>query len=161
MLLDATSGDADGLNITLLRHVHWGYWGPQDVPDGSLTDFAAATERLTERICEIAAIRDGDAVLDVGCGFGGTISSLNERYSGLSLTGLNIDSRQIAVAKGRTAAAPGNRVEFVMGDACRMPFADASFNVLLAVECIFHFASRERFFDEARRVLSRRTDGCA
>jgi hypothetical protein len=34
-----------------------------------------------------------------------------------------------------------------------MPFADASFDKVLAVECIFHFPSRERFFAEARRVL--------
>jgi len=35
-----------------------------------------------------------------------------------------------------------------------MPFEDNSFDVVLAVECIFHFPSRERFFQEARRVLT-------
>jgi len=34
-----------------------------------------------------------------------------------------------------------------------MPFDDNSFDVVLAVECIFHFPSREKFFQEAIRVL--------
>ena len=34
-----------------------------------------------------------------------------------------------------------------------MPFPDASVDVVLAVECIFHFPSRAAFFQEARRVL--------
>lgn len=47
----------------------------------------------------------------------------------------------------------GNRSRFVQGDACQIPFADNTFDVVLAVECIFHFPSRLRFFREARRVL--------
>jgi cyclopropane fatty-acyl-phospholipid synthase-like methyltransferase len=33
--------------------------------------------------------------VDVGCGFGGTIASLNEHFSDLQLTGVNIDLRQL------------------------------------------------------------------
>ena len=44
-------------------------------------------------------------------------------------------------------------MEFREGDACQLPFADNSFDRVLAVECIFHFPSRERFFQEAFRVL--------
>src|SRR5438034_5931485 len=38
-------------------------------------------------------------------------------------------------------------------DACALPFPDASFDRVLAVECIFHFPSRLRFLKEAARVL--------
>jgi SAM-dependent methyltransferase len=48
-------------------------------------------------------------------------------------------------------------VTFVQGDACALPFGDGEFDVVMAVECIFHFPSRRRFFKEARRVL--RTGG--
>jgi ubiquinone/menaquinone biosynthesis C-methylase UbiE len=44
-------------------------------------------------------------------------------------------------------------VRFVQGDACAMPFGDGDFDVVMAVECVFHFPSRKRFFAEARRVL--------
>jgi cyclopropane fatty-acyl-phospholipid synthase-like methyltransferase len=34
-----------------------------------------------------------------------------------------------------------------------MDFANASFDRILAVECIFHFASRKLFFEQVRRLL--------
>ena len=46
-------------------------------------------------MCDVAEIRDGMRIIDVGCGFGGTIASLNERFSELELVGVNIDSRQL------------------------------------------------------------------
>lgn len=153
MLFAALERGAPGLSATFGHHVHWGYWGPSDRPDGSLADFALAAERLTRRLCDIAAVGDGDHVLDAGCGLGGTIASLNERFRDLTLVGLNIDPRQVARASESVRPRRGNRIAFQVGDACRMPFPDASFDKVLAVECIFHFPSRERFFAEARRVL--------
>lgn len=153
VLLRALERGNDALETTFGHHVHFGYWGPQDRPDGTLTDFAAAAERLTQHMCDVAGVRDGARVLDVGCGLGGTIDSLNKRFSGVSLTGLNIDPRQIERAKARVRPREGNEIEFVVGDACSLPFPDASFDVVLAVECIFHFPSRQRFLAEARRVL--------
>jgi ubiquinone/menaquinone biosynthesis C-methylase UbiE len=71
----------------------------------------------------------------------------------MHLTGLNIDPRQLAAAEAQTTAANGNEIVWVEGDACRLPFEDNSFDSVLAVECIFHFPSRERFLAEAARVL--------
>jgi ubiquinone/menaquinone biosynthesis C-methylase UbiE len=153
MLFEALKRQRPGLSATFGHHVHWGYWGPSDKPDGTMEDFAAAAERLTRYLLDIAGVRDGQRVLDAGCGLGGTIASLNERHSGVVLTGLNIDPRQVEHARERVAARPGNEVSFCVGDACNMPLPSASFDHVLAVECIFHFPDRKRFFAEARRVL--------
>jgi SAM-dependent methyltransferase len=71
----------------------------------------------------------------VGCGFGGTVAQLNEDHSGLDLVGVNIDARQIARAVA-TVQPPGPRatytIAFLVGDACELPFADGSFDTLLA-----------------------------
>ncbi|MGB3240160.1 MAG: methyltransferase domain-containing protein [Geitlerinemataceae cyanobacterium] len=135
------------------RHVHWGYWENPNAADGSDEDFALAAEHLAQRVCDAAQIADGLRVLDCGCGFGGTIASLNERFSGMEFVGLNIDPRQLDRAREQVQPQNGNSIEFVEGDACQLPFPDNSFDVVLAVECIFHFPSRQRFFQEARRVL--------
>ena len=105
--------------------MHWGYW---ENP---------------------AKIEDTLAVLDVGCGFGGTLTSLQTKWQGLNLTGLNIDARQLEVAKKHVPNAT-----FIEGDACALPFKEALFDRVLAVECIFHFPSRLKFFQEAARVLN-------
>jgi len=135
------------------QHVHWGYWPNPSQADGSVEDFALASERLCQRMYTAAGVKENDRVLDAGCGFGGTIASLNEHFQNLHLTGLNIDSRQLARASQEVKPLDHNQIVFVEGDACQMPFADASMDVVLAVECIFHFPSRADFFREARRVL--------
>ena len=134
-------------------HVHWGYWGNPATADGSVADFAQAAEELSRRVCDAAKLKDGMRILEVGCGFGGNLASLCDRFSNLELVGLNIDDRQLARARELVQPRNNNKVEFVCADACEIPFADSSFDAVIAVECIFHFPSRDRFFKEAQRVL--------
>jgi ubiquinone/menaquinone biosynthesis C-methylase UbiE len=145
-------GDAETLQA-FGRHVHWGYWENPKTADGTVSDFAAAAEQLCRRVCDAGEVKDGIRLLDAGCGFGGTVASLNERFSNMALVGINIDDRQLTRARAEVQPVHSNSIEFVQGDACQLPFDDASFDVVLAVECIFHFPSRERFFQEAKRVL--------
>ena len=137
------------------RHLHWGFWEDPETADGTVEDFACAADRLCDRLLAAASITAGHAVLDAGCGIGGTLANLNETLAAVSLHGINIDERQAARAAAVVLPRPGNAVHFVHGDACRLPFATAAFDRVLAVECIFHFPSRRQFFGEARRVLRR------
>jgi cyclopropane fatty-acyl-phospholipid synthase-like methyltransferase len=135
------------------RHAHWGYWPRPDEADGSPEDYAAAAERLCRKVCAAAGIRDGMRVLDVGCGIGGTLASLNERFRHLDLVGVNLDARQLLQAEEVVRPGNGNRVRFVEADACRLPFGPGEFDAVLAVECIFHFDSRPAFLAGAARSL--------
>lgn len=146
------AGDADVAHA-FGRYIHWGYWDHPDRADGSLRDFDQAEERMSQRVCLAAKVQSGQRILDVGCGFGGTLLSLNQHLSDVNLFGLNIDARQLTHARGQLIPRPGNRIELIAGDACRMPFGDAQFDVILCVEAIFHFPGRDRFFAEVRRVL--------
>lgn len=135
------------------RHVHWGYWEKPEEAQRTTEDFSQAAETLCRMICDAAGVGNYLRICDVGCGFGGTIASLNERFSSLELVGVNIDRRQLQRARQKIKAAPQNKIEFVNGDACHLPFEDNSFDVVLAVECIFHFPDRALFFKEASRIL--------
>jgi SAM-dependent methyltransferase len=145
--------DSDLVQIFGTRHVHWGYYADPATTDDSAAGLCVAAEALTERLVGMAAIKTGDRILDAGCGFGGTTAFINERYERVEVTGLNIDARQVARARELVSARAGNRIDFVEGDACAMPLPDRHFDAVLAVECIFHYPSRRRFFDEVRRVL--------
>ncbi len=135
------------------RFVHLGHWdeppAPGAPPPGA---FARAQERLHARLLALAEVGPGQHVLDVGCGFGGTLEALNTTGSGMQLTGLNIDPRQLEICRG-IAPQNGNRLAWIAADACHLPFADASFDRVLCIEAMFHFASRRAFFAEAARVL--------
>ncbi len=146
------SGDAE-FEETFRRHLHFGYWEDPDNAYEDRDESIFAMERFCQRILTLAEIEAGQDVLDVGCGLGGTLACIDERFSPVRLTGLNIDARQLEVARQRVTPHPGNRIDWVVGDACAMPFPDASFDRVTAVECIFHFPSRLAFFQHARRVL--------
>ncbi|MGZ8184883.1 MAG: methyltransferase domain-containing protein [Methylobacter sp.] len=135
------------------RHVHWGYWENPGSAALTTADFEQATENLSKEICLAGKIQNGLKVLDAGCGFGGTIAHINEHYAGMELTGLNIDERQLQRARETVIPLADNTIQFQQGNACALPFPDQSFDVVLAVECIFHFPDRKQFFKEAYRVL--------
>jgi len=135
------------------NQVHWGYWEDPSAAEGTRADYTAAMQTMDRVLLKAGNVADGQRLLDVGCGFGGTIQSINAGHSDMYLTGLNIDPRQLAAADAQTRATNGNYVDWVEGDACQLPFEDNSFDRVLAVECIFHFPSRERFLAEAARVL--------
>ncbi|WP_102145024.1 class I SAM-dependent methyltransferase [Mycobacterium hubeiense] len=133
--------------------VHWGYWENPKTADGTRADYVAAMERMNVELFKAGKVADGQKLLDAGCGFGGTIQQINATHSNMDLTGLNIDARQLAAAEAQIKATNGNKIGWVEADACQLPFEDNSFDRVLAVECIFHFPSREKFLAEAARVL--------
>ncbi len=139
--------DADGAG----RFNHLGHWDdPDDDPLG--TPRPEAQQRMNDVIVEMAGVRDGARVLDVGCGFGGTLAAVERRYDGVDLTGLDVDWRQLAIAS-RLGARAGNTLTWVNGDGCQLPFADQSFDHMTSIEAMWHFPSRSAFLGEAARVL--------
>ncbi|WP_241834923.1 class I SAM-dependent methyltransferase [Pseudofrankia asymbiotica] len=128
------------------RHIHWGLWTRLRGTGIRGRGVVAAQERLDDTVAGGALISDGMAVLDVGCGFGGTLGRLSERLPATRLVGVNIDHRQL------TRALP-TRAHLICADGCALPLPSAAFDAVLAVECIFHFPSRLAFLEEAQRVL--------
>lgn len=137
------------------NHVHWGYWHEPEKAELSLPSFLTAADQLSEQHFDTAAITDGLKILDTGCGFGGSLALLNQSHQNLELHGVNIDPRQIERARQNVVPrlGSGNKIEFKVCDACALDFPDASFDVVFAIECIFHFPSRLDYFKEAFRVL--------
>ena len=68
---------------------------------------------------------DGCRVLDVGCGFGGTLDHIRCRNRDCRLVGLNIDLRQLQWA--RRVVGGNDRghdpISLVTGDGCSLPVA--------------------------------------
>mgnify|MGYP002621456916 CR=1 FL=1 len=151
-LLQRLANDDARAAAAFSRHVHWGYW--PDPPQGTCSpeEYGEAAERLCQVLCEVAGIRNGLRIVDVGCGFGGTIASLNERFGELELVGVNIDERQLQRAVEMIKPRGSNCIEWLQADAARIPLEDASSDVVLAVESVFHF-DRAAFMVEAGRLL--------
>jgi SAM-dependent methyltransferase len=136
------------------RFVHLGHWpSPPDVRELAQSQaFEQAQARLNELLIGWASLADGQAVLDVGCGLGGTLDVINQRHSNMRLYGVNIDARQLAVCE-QLQTANGNRLVWQQANACELPFPNASLDRIICLEAMFHFPSRKQFLQEVNRVL--------
>jgi len=112
-------------------------------------DYPAVAKFLTsagEAVVRAAGVTAQDTVLDVACG-DGNAARIAAR-TGARVTGLDITPELLAVA---AAAAPD--VRWVHGDAEALPFADASFDVVLSVFGCMFAARHEVAARELLRVL--------
>lgn len=96
-----------------------------------------------------AGVEPGDRVLDVACGTGIVARELVAgRAPRVQLVGLDIAPGMLAVAGARADWA-----EWRLGDACAMPFDDASFDRVICQFGLMFFADRVAAIAEMRRVL--------
>jgi ubiquinone/menaquinone biosynthesis C-methylase UbiE len=89
-----------------------------------------------------------DEVLDVACGPGRLSLDLAGHVK--SVTGLDLTPGMLDQA--RAAAGGQGNVRFVEGDAAAMPFADASFSVVISSAAFHHFEAPDRVLAEMVRV---------
>lgn len=93
----------------------------------------------------------GARVLEVGSGRGGGAAWLARYHQPESLVGLDFSAQAIAFSRRRHAGIAG--LEFTEGDAMRLPFADASFDVVVNVESSHCYGDMAQFVREVARVL--------
>ena len=93
------------------------------------------------RFLSLLDLRDGDRVLDLGVGTGTLAIWLKERRPGASVVGLDPDPDILQIARRKVRDA-GVDVELVEGFADRMPFDQASFDVVVST-LVFHHLSGE------------------
>jgi SAM-dependent methyltransferase len=152
-LLSRLQEDDVVAKAALGEHVHWGFWEDPNTRSADPLAYHRAAEAMVERVVRHASITDGTRVLDVGCGLGGTLRYLNEKYRDCTFVGINIDERQLKVARRNVTPKNGNTVTFLYGDACALDFPAESFDVILCVESIFHFPDRKKFIEGCAHIL--------
>ncbi|MCF8259376.1 MAG: methyltransferase domain-containing protein [Melioribacteraceae bacterium] len=152
-LISSFNQNDEELKTAFNENVHWGYWIDPSKAVATAEDYSIAQKNLTLELLKSADIKEGFRIIDVACGFGGTISLLNENYSNLSIIGLNIDERQLQIARKNLKPKNGNKISFEKGDAINLPHEAEYFDLISTVEAIFHFRHRDLYFEEVKRVL--------
>jgi len=125
----------------------FGYW------DENTTTLAEAHWNLYRVLAEKADIRPTDKVLDAGCAAGGGAIYL-AKHIGCHVTGITLSTRQVQMA---ASFAKREKVQaktaFLKADYIQTPFKDNSFDVVWAVESLFHAHDKGAFVREAARLL--------
>jgi SAM-dependent methyltransferase len=108
--------------------------------------WSTSTRQFIPSLLEAAEVAEKMSILDVGCGPGYVSAAAAERDA--IPTGLDFSQEMIAIAQKMFP-----RIEFREGDAQNLPFAEASFDRVLANFALLHVANPERACAEACRVL--------
>ncbi len=123
------------------EHVHHGYWR------SGRESAAEAVEALADLVGERLAPRPGDALVDIGCGYGATAARFAGRL-GVAVTGLTLSAAQHRVAAARPGA-----LAFHLRDWLDNGLPDGAFDHGYAIESSEHMTDKPLFFAEAHRVL--------
>jgi 2-polyprenyl-3-methyl-5-hydroxy-6-metoxy-1,4-benzoquinol methylase len=94
---------------------------------------------VSEFICE--------SILDVGCGEGFVTEAVVAAEPDARVTGVDLDADAVGAAKRRCPGAA-----FEVGDVLALPFADASFDLVLCCEVLEHVEDPSRALRELCRV---------
>lgn len=100
-------------------------------------------------VFSLADLKPGERVLDIGCGDGNCTGPAAERTG--SAVGLDHDPAMLVAARARLREVDG--LAWVEGDATRLPFPDASFDVVIAITVLCFVRDRRAVIAEAHRVL--------
>jgi tocopherol O-methyltransferase len=125
------------------EHVHHGLWRTGREPSD------VAVRQLVEHLAGKIGLRPGDAVVDVGCGYGATARQLAAEF-GATVTGLTVSTAQHAHAVGVT---PGDNPAYLLRDWLENELPAESFDRAVAIESTEHMADKARVFAEMHRVL--------
>ncbi len=131
------------------KHVHQGYWTPEmDVKDLDL-----AQTRYLEELIKPMPIKEGDTILDLGCGNGGTSIWLTKKF-GCFVQAIDIVEESVNRARQAVKNAGLEHLIHVHHmDAMEMKFEVGTFDHVIAVESIYHIEDKERLFKKVQEVL--------
>jgi SAM-dependent methyltransferase len=128
---------------------------------GYPAELANVPERAVESFAGVAnpwvlgRLEPGERVLDLGSG-AGTDSLIAAQMVGTRgrVTGIDMTPEMLAKASAAAAAMGAANVEFVEADAERLPFADASFDVVVSNGVIDLIPDKDAVFAGLYRVLA-------
>jgi arsenite methyltransferase len=120
-----------------------------NVPDSAVESFAGVANPW-----QLGRLNAGERVLDLGSG-AGTDSLIAAQMVGEDghVTGIDMTPAMLAKARAAAAAMGLANVDFVEGEAERLPFPDATFDVVLSNGVIDLIPDKDAVFSELHRVL--------
>jgi len=120
------------------------------VPEGAAESFAGVANPFS-----LGRLAAGERVLDLGSGAGtDSLVAAQMVGDGGQVTGIDMTPEMLAKARAAAAAMDIRNVEFVEAEAERLPFPDASFDVVISNGVIDLIPDKDAVFEELFRVLA-------
>lgn len=108
--------------------------------------------RIAPLFIGFAGVRDGQRILDVGCGTGSLSRALLASGRTIDVVGVDPTASYLSFAR---EAIPAARVQFQLGAAEALPFANGTFDVVLSLLVLQDITNPDRALLEMARVTRR------
>jgi len=96
----------------------------------------------------------GKRVLEIGCGNGMQSMYLLKNYKPKHITGIDINTYSISIAKAEKENRQLECIEFYVDNAQQISnIADNSIDIVINIESAFHYPDKQKFLQEINRVL--------
>ena len=111
-------------------------------------------EQVNHAVFRLLALQDGMGLLEIGFGNGKLLDALMQRAENLTYTGIDISATMVSEAVRNNASfVAAGRAAFHLAAADAIPFPDATFDRVFAVNVIYFWPQPESALREIRRVL--------
>lgn len=154
----STSDVADYYNQTLVHYrqwwkldqafsLHYGLWF------NGTKSFKEALTNTNKTMAEAAGVKEGDRVLDAGCGVGGAAMFLASEFN-CNVDGITLSEKQVDFARqGVKRLGLGDLVTIKQMDYCNTDYPDNSFDIAWACESSSSAINTDDFANEMYRIL--------
>jgi len=113
-------------------------------------------ERTGRRTVELARLKPGENVLDVGCGSGASALPAAEQVGPQGqVLGVDLAERLLAIAGDKAASRGLGNIRFETGDMTSLGFPDGHFDAVICVFAIFFVPDMVRQVRELWRMVRR------
>lgn len=132
-------------------HIHHGFYELSD-KKAKTTD-PLPEEMLLAKLCALLELKPNQTLLDVGCGMGGSAFYIAKHYKSRVL-GITLSQQQINIVKKEQEENKIKNVSFKIEDAHTLTsIANESFDIVWSLESAEQFYDKNKFMDEAFRIL--------
>lgn len=129
------------------RSVHFGYY------DQKVKTHHESLHNLNRIMALKSGVKNGDNILDAGCGQGGSAVWLAQNFN-VKVTGITLVPHQVKKARKHAQKCKvEENVSFFEQDYTRTSFDDQSFSLIWACESMCHAQEKISFYKEAYRLL--------
>lgn len=127
--------------------MRYGFWRP-----GVWTYPSAQNEENLE-LAYLGGLSVGDKIIDIGCGFGGSVVWLAKNYK-TCVTGIAVSEKEISIARAYAKRRSiSDSTFFIVGTGEHTGIADSSFDIVWMIESVSAIYDKATLLEEAYRLL--------
>ncbi|KKR50814.1 MAG: SAM-dependent methyltransferase [Candidatus Curtissbacteria bacterium GW2011_GWA1_40_16] len=128
---------------------HIGFWEPET------NSKKEAMLNVNKFLARKAGVKDGDYILDAGCGVGGSCIWLVKNYN-VKTVGVTISKVQLREAKKLAKKLRlSTKIKYYRMDYLKTNFKASQFDIVWAIESVCHATNKSDFLREAKRILKK------